>query len=73
MITNALDCLKDIQEGGGDIGGEDTEGNGEENIDFAHFCFSSFLYGISVLGSWLSPSCVVCVTEEEDTDIWINM
>lgn len=50
MIINALDCLKDIQEGGGDIGGEDTEGNGEENIDFAHFCFSSFLYGISVRG-----------------------
>lgn len=51
MITSALDCLKDIQEDGGDIGGEDIEGNGEENIDFVHFYFSSFLYGISVHGS----------------------
>lgn len=45
-----MDSTKDIPEDGGETGGDITEENGGDIIDFAHFCCSFVLCGTSVLG-----------------------
>lgn len=45
-----MDSTRDIQEDGGEIGGDIIEENGGDITDFAHFYCSFVLYGTFVLG-----------------------